>query len=138
MTWVINAAWYPLLSFVNLPCMALSVLVMWPIVRLYIRYCNRWCNFDISSVMWTHDILIMWSWLVCITGIPGGKPGSPHLSRRQYPPSTPNHHRTTAVPSQYSIRHKLHFSEKHFINQNPTQVKYGHSNRPWLRTWLFE
>jgi hypothetical protein len=33
------------------------------------------------------------------------------LSPRQYPSSTPNHFHATAVPSKYSVRHTLHFSE---------------------------
>jgi hypothetical protein len=42
------------------------------------------------------------------------------LKHRQYPLSTPIHLRATAVPSKYSVRHKLHFSRKPFINQNLT------------------
>jgi hypothetical protein len=97
-TWVINAAWYLLLS-----CrLALRGNIMLGHVtncKYFIRYGNGWCNFDISSVMWTHNILIMGSWVVCITGIPDGKPGSPQPTLWSLPP---RHASVVPPPERYS------------------------------------
>jgi hypothetical protein len=55
-----------------------------------------------------------------------------HLpSPRQYPSSTPNHTHATAVPSKYSVRHKLYFSENIFVKPKLDIGKCSNlSNRP--------
>jgi hypothetical protein len=78
MTWVTNAAWYPLLSW----RLALCGNIMLGHVtncKNVIWYCKGWCNSVINSDMWIHDTLIMGSWFVCISGIPDGLSGVPTL-----------------------------------------------------------
>jgi hypothetical protein len=60
MTWVINAAWYPLLSYrlalrgnIRLGHMTNCKYIIW--------YYNGRCNSIINSDMWIHDTLIMGS-----------------------------------------------------------------------------
>jgi hypothetical protein len=50
---------------------------------------------------------------------------------RQYPPSTPNHHRATTVPSEYSVRHLSPFISKNILwKQTDIGLDSDHSNRP--------
>jgi hypothetical protein len=58
----------------------------------------------------------------------------------QYPTSTRNHHRSTAVPYEYSVRHLFSFSfRKHFYKPKlDIGLSNGRPNRPWSRTRLFE
>jgi hypothetical protein len=83
----------------------------------------------------------------------GGQSNMTNSSRRQYPPSTPNHFlchgstlqvlRSTPVPRQHPpstpFGTKIHFSRKPFIKPKPYigQCSDLH-NRPWPRTRLFE
>jgi hypothetical protein len=51
---------------------------------------------------------------------------------RQYPTSTPNHHRATAVPSEYSVRHLSPFLPKNTFIKPKLDIglSNGRPNRP--------
>jgi hypothetical protein len=60
MMWVINAAWYPLLSC-RLVLRGNIIFGHVTNCKYIIQYCNGCCNSVINSDMWIHDTLIMGS-----------------------------------------------------------------------------
>jgi hypothetical protein len=55
----------------------------------------------------------------------------PILVGHQYPATTPNHNRATAVPSEYSVRHLSPFFQKHFVmKKTDIGLSNGRPNRP--------